>query len=171
MVESDMRLDKRQQFEQLLEKNRRRFAAIARSYASADDAEDLFQEMLLQIWKSLDGYEGRAALDTWAYRVALNTATTYQRKSLEQRRKIKPSEELREPRAGDTRQPESARDEIRILNDFIRTLSKVDRAVFLLYLEGFDYHQMAEITGLTENHLGVRISRIKQSYVDMHIGA
>jgi RNA polymerase sigma-70 factor (ECF subfamily) len=166
-----MRLDKRLQFEQLLEKNKWRLAAVARSYASVDDAEDLFQEMLLQIWKSLDGFEGRAALDTWAYRVALNTASTYQRKSLERRRKITLSDELPEPRAVDTRQPDSAREAIRILDDFIHTLNKVDRAVFLLYLEDFDYHQMAEITGLTENHLSVRISRIKKLYVDTHIGA
>ena len=61
-------------FASLLAANRRRLQAIARSYAWGGAEQDLFQEILLQLWRSLDRFEGRSSLDTWAYRVALNTA-------------------------------------------------------------------------------------------------
>ncbi len=163
--------DVRQRFEQILESNKRRLASIARSYASADDQEDLFQEMLLQIWKSLDSFEGRAALDTWIYRVALNTAITHKQKTLQRRRHVEHHGDLPEPEAVYAQNQTGPDRELQILEGFIRTLNKIDRAVFLLYLEDFSYRQMSEITGLTENHVGVRLSRIKRSYMDMHFGA
>ena len=163
--------DVRQRFEQILEHNRRRMAAIARSYAAPEDQEDLFQEMLLQIWKSLGSFEGRAALDTWIYRVALNTAITYRRKTLERRQHVEHPGELPEPKAHLSQNQAAPGRELRILEEFIRTLNKIDRAVFLLYLEDLSYRQISEITGLTENHVGVRLSRIKRSYMETHFGA
>lgn len=166
-----MRQDNQDRFEQILADNKRRLAAIARSYASPDDFEDLYQEMLLQIWKSLDSFEGRAALDTWVYRVALNTALTHRRKAIERTRHVDSPGELPEPKVANSRNQAGPRRELEILSEFIGTLNKVDRAVFLLYLEDFSYRQMSEITGFTENHIAVRISRIKKMYMEKHIGA
>lgn len=166
-----MQPDKQECFEQILEGNKRRLAAIARSYAPTDDFEDLYQEILLQIWKSLDTFEGRAALNTWVYRVALNTAITYRSKSMERARHVECPAELPEQPARDSDSQGGLRRELQILKEFIRSLNKVDRAVFLLYLEDIGYQQMAEITGFTENNIGVRISRIKKAYIDGHLGA
>lgn len=166
-----MQQDNQQRFERILENNRRRLAAIARSYATADDFEDLYQEMLLQIWKSLDSFEGRAAMNSWVYRVALNTALTYRRKANERTRHVESPGELPEPQPADSQSQTGPRRELQILREFIFSLNKVDRAVFLLYLEDFSYREMSEITGFTENHIGVRISRIKKVYMDRHIGA
>jgi RNA polymerase sigma-70 factor (ECF subfamily) len=154
-----------------LENNKRRLAAIARSYASADDQEDLFQEMLLQIWKSLDSFAGRAALDTWVYRVALNTAITYRQKTVERKRLLESPGDLPEQASVHSQSQTGPRRELQILDEFIHSLNKIDRAVFLLYLEDFNYQQMSEIAGLTENHIGVRLSRIKKTYMNKHIGA
>jgi RNA polymerase sigma-70 factor, ECF subfamily len=162
--------DNQHRFERILEDNKRRLAAIARSYACPDDFEDLYQEILLQIWKSLDGFQGRAALDTWVYRVALNTALTYRRKAIERTRHMDSPGDLPEPKVMNSRGQTGPRSELQILDEFIRALNKVDRAIFLLYLEDFSYRQMSEITGFTENHIGVRINRIKQTYVGKHIG-
>jgi RNA polymerase sigma-70 factor (ECF subfamily) len=166
-----MQLDNQDWFEHILETNKRRLAAIARSYASADDFEDLYQEMLLQIWKSLGSFEGRAALDTWVYRVAINTALTHRRKTIERTRHMDRPGELPEPKVTNLHNQEGPRRELEILGEFIHTLNKVDRAVFLLYLEDLSYRQMSEITGFTENHIGVRISRIKKTFKEKHIGA
>jgi RNA polymerase sigma-70 factor (ECF subfamily) len=166
-----MRQDNQDRFEQILENNKRRLAAIARSYASPDDFEDLYQEMLLQIWKSLDSFEGRASLDTWVYRVALNTALTHRRKAIERTRLMDNPGELPEPRVTNSQSQVVPRRELEILDEFIHALNKVDRAVFLLYLEDFSYRQMSEITGFTENHIGVRISRIKKTFMEKFKGA
>jgi RNA polymerase sigma-70 factor (ECF subfamily) len=166
-----MRQESQDRFEQILESSKRRLAALARSYAPPNDFEDLYQEMLLQIWKSLDSFEGRAAPDTWAYRVALNTALTYRRKAIERTRHLDSDGEVPETATASSPNPAGPRREFQILDDFIRALNKVDRAVFLLYLEDFSYRQMSEITGFTENHLAVRISRIKKTYMERHMGA
>jgi RNA polymerase sigma-70 factor (ECF subfamily) len=163
--------DKEQLFEAMLEKNRRRLAAIAKSYEPGDDWRDLYQEMLLQIWKSLDSFEGRSALDTWVYRVALNTAIAHRRKAKEQSCYIVSRSEPPEPPVVYTTSPAGPTRELHLLAEFVLTLNKVDRAVFLLYLEDFSYRQMSEIMGLTEGNIGVRLSRIKKAFTEMHIGA
>ena len=70
--------DFKSEFEQLLQRNRGRLAAVAHSYADGD-SDDLLQEILLQIWRCLSGFQGRACIDTWCYRVALNTAISWRR--------------------------------------------------------------------------------------------
>ena len=67
-------------FEEVVGSNQRRVQTIARSYARSDEWRDLCQEILLQMWKGLDSFEGRSTPSTWVYRVALNTAITFRRK-------------------------------------------------------------------------------------------
>ncbi len=165
-----MNANNQQLFLLMLEKNKRRLAAIARSYAAAEDCEDLFQEILLQIWRSLDSFEGRAALDTWVFRVALNTAITYRRNAVKHTRHIVSHADL-SVLPGDAWQSESGHErEMQLLSEFIFTLKKVDRALFLLYLEDLSYMQISEITGLSENNVGVRLNRIKRNFMERHLG-
>jgi RNA polymerase sigma-70 factor, ECF subfamily len=112
--------------------NQRRILAIARSYARGEECRDLCQDILLQMWRGLDSFAGRSSPDTWVYRVALNTAITFRRKN---GRRIDPScrsinEPFPEPAA-----PPSPGSEVVILEEFLHSLPKIDRAVFLLYLE------------------------------------
>jgi RNA polymerase sigma-70 factor (ECF subfamily) len=65
---------KRELFDQICERNERRLHSIAQTYARGDDVRDLYQEILLEIWLSLPSFQGRSEIDTWVYRVALNTA-------------------------------------------------------------------------------------------------
>lgn len=149
-------------FQEIVGANRRRILAIARSYARGDEHRDLCQEILLQIWRGLDGFEGRSAPSTWVYRVALNTAITFRRKNGLHVRTTGAIETdaRREPVS-----PPAPRSEVLILEEFLGSLGKVDRAVFLLYLEDLSYHDMSEITGLTEGHIAVRVSRLKKAFV------
>jgi len=154
-------------FDEAVSANMRRIIAIARSYARGDEQGDLCQEILLQMWKGFDSFEGRSAPSTWVYRVALNTAITFRRKNS---RRVEPS-----ARSLDETSPEPAAspgpgNEILILEEFLQSLGKVDRAVFLLYLEDLSYREISEVTGLTESHVGVRINRLKRNFTQRYCG-
>ena len=152
------------EFERIVDANRRRLLGIARSYAKGTDVEDLYQDILLQIWRSLPSFSGRASIATWVYRVAVNTAIAY-------RRGAQPPATRAEavPEATSRVAMPSGRNELEILAEFIETLGVVDRAVFLLYLNDLSYLEISEVTGLTESHVGVRIHRIKRDFIRRYI--
>ncbi len=143
-------------FHEIVEHGRARFARVARAYAPGADAQDLYQDILLQIWKSLDRFEGRSQADTWAYRVALNTALTWRRRQAT-RPVLTGGPAAPEP-AGDR----DARDPLQVLDEFVASLGKTDRALLLLYLDDLGYREMAEILGISESYVGVKANRIKR---------
>lgn len=125
---------------------------------SPQDAEDLFQEVMANVWNSLPSFRGESQIGTWVYRIAVNTALVH-------RKKWKRGEELTD--IADTRpcaqQDLERRERLALLRKAIATLAEQDRLIVTLLLEGLSYKEMAEITGLTVNHVGVKISRIKQA--------
>ena len=72
-------------FEKTIVENAGRIRFIASRYANSDDIDDMYQEILLQLWRSIDSYEGNASVSTCVYKVAFNTAMTYVRKTVKQR--------------------------------------------------------------------------------------
>ncbi len=118
------------------------------------DREDALQEMMYQIWRSYRKFDGRSKFSTWMYSVCLNTALTY-------RRKNKVNERLSEEydQAEDIN---SADEKIESLMKMIQTLSPVNKAIILLYLEEMSYEEIAEIIGITKSNVSVRIMRAKQ---------
>jgi RNA polymerase sigma factor (sigma-70 family) len=154
-------------FDEIVVGNRRRILAIASSYARGDEAQDLCQEILLQMWRGLDGFEGRSAPSTWVYRIALNTAITFRRKN--GRHAGPPG---RHPAATglEPAAPSSPGNELLILEEFLRSLGAIDRAVFLLYLEDLSYLEISEVTGLTKSHVGVSINRLKKTFTQRYCG-
>lgn len=158
---------KQRLFEEVVAENQRRIMAIARSYAPPSERQDLCQEILLQMWKGLDGFRGESGAATWVYRVALNTAITFQRKNSH---RIEPSASSLDDGGHDPVAPASIATEVVILEDFLRLLGKIDRAVFLLYLEDLSYREISDVIGLTENHVGVRINRLKKTFIHRYCG-
>ncbi len=158
-----MATDPQDTFKTLIARNRARLLRLASSYARGDLAADLYQEILMQVWRTLDRFKGRSDIDTWVYRVAINTALTYRRQAAREpvQAGVGPAP-LEAMPAGNS---DAAR-EAAILEEFVGTLAGMDKVVFLLYLEDLSYREMAEITGLTESNVGVKISRLKQRYVD-----
>ncbi len=154
-------------FEDIVAANQRRIQAIARSFARAEECRDLCQEILLQMWKGLSSFEGRSAPSTWVYRVALNTAITFRRRN---GRRIEPSAITLTDSNVEPVAPSSPGNAILILEEFLRSLGKIDRAVFLLYLEDLSYGGISEVTGLTENNVGVRICRLKKAFTQQYCG-
>ena len=121
-----------------------------------EDQEDLFQEIVYQLWKAYPGFKGESKLSTWMYRIALNTAIAAYRKP---KIDITYPEELPDhvPYASDTNSSENEQ----LLFRALRSLTDAEKAVISLYLEDYSYQEIAAITGLTESNVGVRLNRIK----------
>ncbi|WP_435021157.1 RNA polymerase sigma factor [Tundrisphaera sp. TA3] len=139
---------------------------VARAYtATADEACDLAQEILLQVWRSLPRFEGRADASTWAYRVALNTAIGWHRKERRRRSRQRPIAEDESPPAPGPDGPQQAdrREVVERLYAAIRRLSPADAALVLLYLDDLSYRQIAEVLGISENHVGVKLNRARKA--------
>jgi RNA polymerase sigma-70 factor (ECF subfamily) len=138
---------------------------VARSFAEgAADVDDLLQEMLLQVWISLPNFRGQSKPTTWLYRVALNTALAWKRREHKHRRRglaITSAAEIADDAALSEEQ-QAQREQLEQLYAAIRALEPTKRALVLLYLDGLTYAEMAEVTGLSETNVGVRLSRIKK---------
>ena len=160
------RMDQQAAFLELLNANHGRWRAIARSYAGPD-AEDLFQEILLQIWRSLQTFQGRSVVGTWCYRVALNTALSWRRSERVRRERL-PIRDGYNPVL--VRSPTEHPWSSGILRQLSADLTPADRAVLLLYLDDVGYADMAEILGASEGSLRVRLHRIKKRLVELYQG-
>jgi len=134
----------------------------AKTYAAdREDQDDLVQEILLQLWSSIPRFRGDAAETTWIYRVALNTALAWTRGQTRRRKRLKIT--LRETCQLPSTADEAIEDDvIAQLYDAIRQLPPADRSVVLMQLEGLSYDDMADVLGLTRNHVGVRLTRAKK---------
>lgn len=121
-----------------------------------EDREDLFQEIVYQLWKSYPAFRGASTVSTWMYRIALNTAITIYRKP---RLKITHYPDL--PAHLHPLQEDTIYANEEHLFEALRNLSDAEKAIIALYLEGFSYREIAAITGLTETNIGVRLNRIK----------
>lgn len=125
------------------------------------DRQDLFQEIALQVWRSVDAFRGESSVPTWMYRVALNTAIAWNRKEDRHQRGKEPIEVVEGLL---TTAPAQGRDpRVEWLYRQIAALKDVDRSVALLLLDGFSYKEIAVIVGITESNVGVKINRIKSA--------
>lgn len=139
---------------------------IGRSYTNTEeDFQDLYQEILIQLWQALKNFQSKAKLSTFIYRVALNTAITYRtRKKKKQLTQSIDEQLISSAKITDdsSSTPEDQSAKVQLLYRCINMLKKDDRAVILLHLEGQSYEEIAEITGITANNVGVKLNRIKK---------
>jgi RNA polymerase sigma-70 factor, ECF subfamily len=138
---------------------------VARAYThTAEDAQDLVQEILLQVWRSLPQFKGRASVSTWIYRIALNTALTWRRQA-RRRPERQPLFEIEELTADDSESAKQVeqREVVEGLYAAIRQLPKGDAALVLLYLDDLSYREMAEVLGISESNVGVKLNRAKNA--------
>jgi len=141
--------------------------------ASPQDQDDLFQEVLLQIWSSIPGFRGEAKETTWIYRVAFNTALAWRR--VERRRREGHDLFLKlgaSPRAQPSHVDSPPEQEIvERLYAAIRQLPKVDASLALMHLDGLSYQEMREVLGISENYIGVKLNRIRKQLTEQLKGA
>ncbi|MBA3849137.1 MAG: hypothetical protein C0502_03975 [Opitutus sp.] len=135
---------------------------IARSFAaSAADQDELFQEMLFQLWRSAARFRGESKASTWVYRVCFHTAQTWRRG--EERREYWKGALAAEPAPEAPSSVACERSEaLGALYRAVRGLPEAERTLVLLLLDGQSYREIAEVTGLTENHVGVALSRARK---------
>lgn len=130
-------------------------------YPLSEDREDLFQEIVLQLWKSYPTFQGRSKLSTWIYRIALNTIFTRKRKERTLPIGEFLSDEFREiPDTADDHQAQ-LEESTRALYEAIQQLSETDRAVIMLYLDEHSYEEISTILEMSKTNVSTRINRIK----------
>jgi len=132
---------------------------VANAFAVGADRHDLMQELMLALWNAVPAFRGESKPSTFIYRVSHNAALTWKRGQRTYRRKLDQLAALgaAEPPGSSARE----RDALERIYDAIRQLPEVDRSLILLSLDGLSYREAAEIHGLTESNVGVRLNRIK----------
>lgn len=156
------RAEHEQLFHQWLRDHSGILGKVVRAFTqTAQDREDLLQEVLVQLWSSLPRYRGEAKASTWIYRVAFNTALAWKRET--KRLKTPVSLSGIDPPAETSHSEMLARDQqIEQLYAAIRQLSGIDASLALMHLDGLSYQEMAAVVGISENHVGVKLTRIRQ---------
>jgi len=160
-IEQDLET-KETKFTKLIENNQGIVHKICRIYTDSPEAhEDLFQEIVLQLWKSFDSFQGDSKFSTWMYRVGLNTAITLIRKK---NRTIKTSS-IDSQAYFDVASKETdelQQERLNLLYGSIKKLNDVERALVLLYLEDLPYREISATLGITEVNARVKMNRVKE---------
>lgn len=124
---------------------------------NAEDKKDLHQEILLQSWKSFQNFKGKASFSTWLYKVSLNTVLNHHKKQ-------KNHEELQHMKEEVSTSEQQENHEV--LYQIIKSFNQIDRMLISLHLEGYKNQEIAEITGMTNNHINVKIHRLKAKIIE-----
>ena len=153
-------------FIQILEDNKDRIYRICRIYAvSPIEPQDLFQEVVFQIWNSFSTFKGKSNINTWIYKIALNVCN---RSKMQFERYNSQTTRLESIQFVPSEIPpdRSAQIKYKALHDCISLLNESERSIVVLYFDELPYKQIAVITGLTENHIAVKMKRIKKILLD-----
>jgi RNA polymerase sigma factor (sigma-70 family) len=147
-------------FLEMLNDNRSLIFKVCNMYCKDPERRrDLFQEIVLQLWKSYPGFRKASANSTWIYRVALNTAISNFRK--ESRRPAGISLSLQEFEIPDLGEAVAEQEQTLALQEVINQLNDIEKAIIMLYLDEKSYEEISEIIGISTSNVGVRLNRIK----------
>ena len=161
----DLQLHER--FISLLEKHVGIILKISKAYTNTlQDREDLVNDIAYEIWKAFPNFKGNSKVSTWLYRIALNTAMNYKRTTRKKWEFIQTAIEIHSNEPSGEADPDP---QIELLYDWIAELDEFNKALILLYLDGYRHDEIAEITGISKTNVGTRISRIKEQLRNMVI--
>jgi|UniRef100_UPI00404AC242 RNA polymerase sigma factor (sigma-70 family) len=152
--------EQRQHFLNIIEQHKGILYTVAHAYCpNSDDRQDLIQEMMIQIWQSIHKYNDQFKISTWLYRISLNVAISFYRKSSTRSKKYTElTEQLIETPVEDKSENER---QLYLLEQFISELKEIDKALMILYLEDKSHTEIAEILGMSVSNVGTKIGRIK----------
>lgn len=149
--------DKEARFRRIIHENKDTSYAVCYMFSKdADEVDDLFQDVLINLWKGLDSFGGRSSVRTWIYRIALNKCISGQRKRKRQHSvPLTMDINLFEDGDDDTLQ-------VKMLYERINSLGLYDRALILLWLDNMSYEEIGAVMGISEKNVSVRLVRIKE---------
>ena len=149
-------------FEEILERNKHKIYRICNIYAIPPiEPQNLFQEVVYQIWKSLDYFKSNSSIDTWVYKISINVCLRSKMKLDKNYSKTDRFESIHFTpieKEIDT----SVQEKLKYLKECISTLNETDTSLIVLYLDDLSYKEIEVITGLTENHIAVKMKRIRK---------
>lgn len=150
------------EFEQVVREHKSTIYTVCFMFSKdGDEVNDLFQEVLINLWKGFSSFKGASKVETWVWRVSFNTCISQERKKKNTSRiPLEIGIDLFNDKDEDTRQ-------IRMLYQRIHQLKPFDRAIVLLWLEGIPYDEIAAIVGITVKNVSVRLYRIKEELKKM----
>lgn len=155
-----------QEFLNIIKDNEQQIQHLCRTYLSREDErKDLYQEIIIQVWRSLPAFKGKAKLSTWIYRIGINTAISYIRKKKTRKdyHAAYKKEQQTSTKIDDT--PYAIKNENEQVTELYRaisTLNTSEKAIISMYLEEFSYAEIACVMDITENYVGVKLNRIKK---------
>jgi len=156
-----MKSAKEKQFEELVKQYKRTIYSVCYMFSrDNEEINDLFQEILVRLWLGFDQFEQRSSVNTWVYRIALNTAINSNKRAKRRPQTVPLSTDI------DPYDPQdSSFEQVRQLYALINQLDVMDRGLVLLWLEGIGYDEIAAIMGITVANVGIKLHRIKEKLV------
>ena len=142
---------------------------VTRSFAADEGTQaELFQELLFQLWRSMPSFRGKSQPSTWIYRVCLNAALTWQRTERRRTYVVSAAGDLPEAACPALPPPDAQEqsETLAALYAAVRALPPGERSIVLLLLDGLSYREISEITGQTENHVGVALTRVRKKLAE-----
>ena len=149
---------KEQEFSRMVREHKSTIYTVCYMFSNdEDEVSDLFQETLINLWKGFESFRHESKLSTWIYRVAMNTCISADRKKRKQGTKVPLSMniDLYNDEDHETKQ-------VRQLHERIQRLDLIDRALVMMWLEGMNYDEIAEVVGISVKNVGVKLVRIKE---------
>lgn len=156
-----MKSAKEKQFEELVKQYKRTIYSVCYMFSrDKEEINDLFQEILVRLWLGFGQFEQRSSVNTWVYRIALNTAINSDKRAKRRPQTVPLSTDI------DPYDPQdSSFEQVRQLYALINQLDVMDRGLVLLWLEGIGYDEIAAIMGITVANVGIKLHRIKEKLV------
>ena len=152
--------EKEKEFINLIETNQGIIYKVARSYSKSEhEFNDLWQEILMRLWKSYENFRGESKFSTWMYRISINTAVSIYRKEKKHYKEY--NNNIIPDISEDIIYEVERNEKISILYKAIEKLNDIEKAIIMLYMEGCSYDDMSEILGISISNIGVKINRTK----------
>lgn len=154
-------------FLKALEENQEKLFRICSIYSKDhEDAKDLFQEVLVHVWRAMSSFKGNSSFSTWMYRVALNVCLRFKSKHTKKQSRFIRLNSLTISNLGSTENTQVENEKLVGLRTCVKKLNESEKAIVALYLEGLAYKEISSILGLSENHVAVKVKRIKSKLLN-----
>jgi len=157
-----MRKERETIFLNALEENKEKLFRICSIYSEdQENAKDLFQEVLIHIWRSMASFKGNSSRSTWMFRIALNVCLRFKSKHTKNQNRFIRLDSMTVANFGEEEKNEGQNEKLISLRKCVKKLNEGDKAIVALYLEGLPYREISSILGLSENNIAVKVKRIK----------